>query len=151
MPVLKVVVHFTTALSALMSHNWSSQADTLSLGFCLNCCTISINLAVMYRYTIIRNMVWVRGHWSGSTPTGLSRIFFQSYNWSHLKGIPLEWSLKIWPCSSFIYSLSHVGSLVQGLQKFLKRCFRPFVGEWSDLAFSLSHRGPHFSMIETIP
>jgi len=87
----------TIPLSAPKSHNLNSQVGTLSLGFCQNHCTRSINSVAMNDWAVTHKWVWAGGHWSGGTPTGLSCIFFVflSYNRMNLQGICCKWSIMI--------------------------------------------------------
>jgi len=96
--ILETFGPLTTTLST--SHNWSNQASTLSLGFCWNHCTKSVNSDAVHRWAVIWRWVWAGGHWSGGTRTGLSCTFFVL---SDLKWIHLKWGFKIWSYIFFLW------------------------------------------------
>jgi len=53
---------FTITLSAPEFHSLNNQAGTLSLGFCLNRWTKSINSVAMYGWAVMCKPVWAGGH-----------------------------------------------------------------------------------------
>ena len=66
---------FTTVLSVPMSYNQSSHTGTLSLGFCLNHCTRSINSAVMYGQAVTRTCSGQGATGQGAPPLAYPPFF----------------------------------------------------------------------------
>ena len=144
---------FTMTLSVSMSHNQSSHAGTLSLGFCLNHCTISISSAAMYGHTVIRNVVWVGSYWSGGTPTSLPCGFFLFFelqlvgSWRDPASVQISRSDLLVPSliESSLHGFSH-GSMVLSKEMFQSFCrgvirfVVSFHCQYCNLQFPSSHR-----------
>ena len=90
---------FTTTLSSLMSYNQSNHAGTLSLGFCLNCCTKSINSAAVYGRAVTRRVLWEGATGQRAAPLAYPVFFFLFF---------FFFFFFFWFC--FVFELQLVGS-----------------------------------------